>query len=98
MIRSSGHDEPQDVKMVKAAGATGPSAYQLPANHFTVLYGVDTPSRAELIASTHTIDEIRYVGRTARVAESPRASVGRRRRAPVILHIVLHRCARCHSA
>ncbi len=83
------------VKMVKAAGASEVHLrISCPPTISPCFYGVDTPSRAELIASTHTIDEIRkYVGADSLAySESPRASVGRRRRAPVILHIVLHRC------
>ncbi|MDD9973280.1 MAG: amidophosphoribosyltransferase, partial [Candidatus Poribacteria bacterium] len=30
-----------------------------PPNKFSCFYGVDTPTRRELIASSHTIDEIR---------------------------------------
>src|SRR5689334_11529168 len=52
------------VKMVKAAGASEVHLrISCPPTISPCFYGVDTPSRAELIASTHTIDEIRkYVG------------------------------------
>src|SRR6185369_5754132 len=52
------------VKMVKAAGASEVHLrISCPPTIAPCFYGVDTPSRAELIASTHTIDEIRkYVG------------------------------------
>jgi len=50
--------------MVKAAGAREVHLrISCPPTISPCFYGVDTPSRAELIASTHTIDEIRkYVG------------------------------------
>jgi amidophosphoribosyltransferase len=52
------------VKMVKAAGACEVHLrISCPPTVSPCFYGVDTPSRAELIAATHTIDEIRkYVG------------------------------------
>jgi amidophosphoribosyltransferase len=52
------------VKMVKAAGAREVHLrISCPPTISPCFYGVDTPSRAELIAATHTIDEIRrYVG------------------------------------
>jgi len=52
------------VKMVKAAGAKEVHLrISCPPTISPCFYGVDTPSRAELIAATHTIDEIRrYVG------------------------------------
>jgi amidophosphoribosyltransferase len=52
------------VKMVKAAGASEVHLrISCPPTISPCFYGVDTPSRAELIAATHTIDEIRrYVG------------------------------------
>jgi amidophosphoribosyltransferase len=52
------------VKMVKAAGASEVHLrISCPPTISPCFYGVDTPSRAELIASTHTIEEIRkYVG------------------------------------
>jgi amidophosphoribosyltransferase len=52
------------VKMVKAAGAREVHLrISCPPTIAPCFYGVDTPSRAELIGATHTIDEIRkYVG------------------------------------
>jgi amidophosphoribosyltransferase len=52
------------VKMVKAAGAREVHLrISCPPTISPCFYGVDTPSRAELIAATHTIEEIRkYVG------------------------------------
>ena len=52
------------VKMVKAAGAREVHLrISCPPTISPCYYGVDTPSRAELIAATHTVDEIRkYVG------------------------------------
>jgi amidophosphoribosyltransferase len=52
------------VKMVKAAGAREVHLrISCPPTISPCFYGVDTPSRTELIAATHTIDEIRrYVG------------------------------------
>ncbi len=52
------------VKMVKAAGASEVHLrISCPPTISPCFYGVDTPSRAELIAATHTTEEIRkYVG------------------------------------
>ena len=52
------------VKMIKAAGAKEVHLrISCPPTVSPCFYGVDTPSRAELIAATHTIDEIsKYVG------------------------------------
>jgi amidophosphoribosyltransferase len=52
------------VKMVKAAGAREVHLrISCPPTVSPCFYGVDTPSRAELIGATHTIEEIRkYVG------------------------------------
>jgi amidophosphoribosyltransferase len=52
------------VKMVKAAGAREVHLrISCPPTVSPCFYGVDTPSRTELIAANHTIDEIRqYVG------------------------------------
>jgi len=48
------------VKMVKAAGASEVHLrISCPPTISPCFYGVDTPSRSELIAATHTIDEIR---------------------------------------
>ncbi|MEO8076800.1 MAG: amidophosphoribosyltransferase [Acidobacteriota bacterium] len=52
------------VKMVKAAGARAVHLrISCPPTISPCFYGVDTPSRSELIAATHTIEEIRkYIG------------------------------------
>jgi amidophosphoribosyltransferase len=52
------------VKMVKAAGASEVHLrISCPPTVSPCFYGVDTPSRSELIAATHTIEDIRkYVG------------------------------------
>jgi amidophosphoribosyltransferase len=48
------------VKMVKAAGAREVHLrISCPPTISPCFYGVDTPSRSELIAATHTVDEIR---------------------------------------
>jgi amidophosphoribosyltransferase len=52
------------VKMVRAAGATEVHMrISCPPTISPCFYGVDTPRRAELIAATHTLEEIRrYIG------------------------------------
>jgi amidophosphoribosyltransferase len=52
------------VKMVKAAGATEVHMrISCPPTISPCFYGVDTPRRSELIAATHTLEEIqRYIG------------------------------------
>ncbi len=52
------------VKMVRAAGATEVHMrISCPPTISPCFYGVDTPKRAELIAATHSLDEIRrYIG------------------------------------
>ncbi len=48
------------VKIVRQAGATAVHVrIASPPNKFPCFYGVDTPTRAELIASKHSIEEIR---------------------------------------
>ncbi len=48
------------VKIVREGGATAVHLrIASPPNKFSCFYGVDTPTRAELIASSHTIEEIR---------------------------------------
>ena len=51
------------VKMLKAAGALEVHLrISSPPTQWPCFYGIDTPSRQELIASSHTVDEIaRYV-------------------------------------
>ena len=57
-------------------------------------YGVDTPSRAELIAATHTLEEIRKYVEADSVAYLSLEGLKRRGRVQqnVLLHLVLHRC------
>ncbi len=52
------------VKMVRAAGATEVHLrISCPPTVSPCFYGVDTPQRSELIAATHSIDEVRrYIG------------------------------------
>ena len=48
------------VKIVRQGGATAVHLrIASPPNKFSCFYGVDTPTRGELIASSHTIEEIR---------------------------------------
>ena len=48
------------VKIVRQAGATAVHVrIASPPNKFPCFYGVDTPTRAELIASKHSIEDIR---------------------------------------
>jgi len=48
------------VKMLKAAGAKEVHMrISSPATYYPCFYGIDTPTRRELIASSHSIDEIR---------------------------------------
>jgi amidophosphoribosyltransferase len=47
------------VKMIRAAGATEVHLrISSPPTAWPCYYGIDTPTRQELIASTHTVDEI----------------------------------------
>ena len=58
------HHQPQD-RAHAAAGrrARGAHAHQLAADDAPCFYGIDTPTREELIASTHSVAETReYVG------------------------------------
>jgi amidophosphoribosyltransferase len=69
------------VKMVKAAGAREVHLrISCPPTVSPCFYGVDTPSRSELIAATHTIDEIRKYVEADSLAylsiEGLRAAVG----------------------
>ena len=82
------------VKMVKAAGAREVHLrISCPPTVSPCFYGVDTPSRAELIAATHTIEEIRkYVGADTLAylsLEGMRAALGSEQQ--LVLHVVLHR-------
>ena len=48
------------IKIVRQGGATAVHLrIASPPNKFPCFYGVDTPTRAELIASSHTIEDIR---------------------------------------
>ena len=69
------HDEPEDREDGEGrrarAKCTCESAARRPMS--PCFYGVDTPSRAELIAATHTIEEIRkYVGADSAGVPEPR--------------------------
>ncbi len=82
------------VRMVKAAGAKEVHMrISCPPTISPCFYGVDTPRRSELIAATHTLEEIRrYLDATSLSYITPRrpARVG----GPgtiVVLHVVLHR-------
>jgi amidophosphoribosyltransferase len=52
------------VKMVRAAGATEVHMrISCPPTISPCFYGVDTPERSELIAATHSVEEVcRYIG------------------------------------
>ena len=82
------------VKMVRAAGAREVHLrISCPPTISPCFYGVDTPNRSELIAATHTIEEIRkYVAAdTPRLSEPRRPAARGRTAAAVVLHLVLHR-------
>ena len=82
------------VKMVRAAGAREVHLrISCPPTVSPCFYGVDTPSRSELIAATHTIEEIRkYVEADSLALSEPRRPArGRRQPAGLVLHVVLHR-------
>ena len=81
------------VKMVRAAGATEVHMrISCPPTISPCFYGVDTPQRSELIAATHSLEEIRTLHRRgfARLSQPGRAALGGGRRARVVLHVVLH--------
>ena len=82
------------VKMVRAAGATEVHMrISCPPTISPCFYGVDTPRRSELIAATHTLEEIRrYIGADSLgyiSVEGLLDAVGSGR--DVVLHVVLHR-------
>ena len=82
------------VKMVKAAGAREVHLrISCPPTVSPCFYGVDTPSRSELIAATHTAEEIRKYVEADSLAylslDGLRQAVGLG--ADVVLHVVLHR-------
>ena len=72
------------VKMVRAAGATEVHVrISCPPTISPCFYGVDTPRRSELIAATHTLEEIAHVSecRQRRIPEPRGNAVGARIRA-----------------
>jgi amidophosphoribosyltransferase len=80
------------VKMVKAAGAREVHMrISCPPTISPCFYGVDTPSRKELIGATHTVEEIRKYIEADSLSylslEGLRAAVGPGR---VLLHLLLH--------
>ena len=82
------------VKMVKAAGAKEVHMrISCPPTISPCFYGVDTPRRSELIAATHTLEEIqKYIGADSvgyLSLEGLLSAVGTRR--IVLLHVLLHR-------
>ena len=82
------------VKMVKAAGASEVHLrISCPPTVSPCFYGVDTPSRSELIAATHTIDEIRKYVEADSLAylsiDGLRQAVGAQQ--ALVLHVVLYR-------
>ena len=82
------------VKMVRAAGASEVHMrISCPPTISPCFYGVDTPKRAELIAATHSLEEIRrYIGADSLGYLSLDGMlVGGRPGAHVVLHVVLHR-------
>ena len=87
------HDQPQDRQdgARRRRGGSAP-AHQLPADRSPCFYGVDTPRRSELIAATHSLEEIRkYVGADTIGYLSLGgllSSVKTQER--VVLHVVLH--------
>ena len=81
------------VKMVRAAGASEVHMrISCPPTISPCFYGVDTPRRAELIAATHSLEEIRrYIGADSLgylSLEGLLAAGGTGAR--VVLHVVLH--------
>jgi amidophosphoribosyltransferase len=66
------------VKMVRAAGAREVHMrISCPPTISPCFYGVDTPRRSELIAATHTLEEIRkYVGADSARVPQPRGPAG----------------------
>ena len=82
------------VKMVKAAGAREVHLrISCPPTISPCFYGVDTPSRSELIAATHTGEEIRKYVEADSLAylslEGLRQAVGDA--TELVLHVLLHR-------
>ena len=81
------------VKMVRAAGAREVHMrISCPPTISPCFYGVDTPQRSELIAATHSLEEIRrYIGADSLgylSLDGLLSAVGSAR--PSLLHVVLH--------
>ena len=82
------------VRMIKAAGAKEVHVrISCPPTISPCFYGVDTPRRSELIAATHTLEEIRkYLGADSLALPQPGGPPRRGQLAPVrLLHRLLHR-------
>ena len=82
------------VKMIRSAGAKAVHVrISSPPIQWPCYYGIDTPTRKELIGSSHSIEEIcRYLGRRlARLPLARRDAEGDRLRAGALLPRVLHR-------
>ena len=91
------HDQPQDrARWCAAAGAQEVHVrISCPPTISPCFYGVDTPRRSELIAATHTLDEIREFLDADSVGylslEGLMSAVGNERQ--LVLHVVLHRAS-----
>ena len=82
------------VRLVKAAGAREVHVrISCPPTISPCFYGVDTPSRKDLIGATHTVPEIRdfLEADTPRVSEPERPAAGGWRSPELLLHVLLHR-------
>ena len=84
------------VRMVRAAGAKEVHVrISCPPTISPCFYGVDTPRRSELIAATHTLEEIREYLDADSVAylslEGLLSAVGAEQQ--LVLHVVLHRAS-----
>ena len=82
------------VRMVRSSGAREVHMrISCPPTVSPCFYGVDTPRRSELIAATHTLEEIRQVPRCRqpRVPEHRRSHRSGEGRAIEVLHVVLYR-------
>jgi amidophosphoribosyltransferase len=49
------------VRMVRSSGAAKCTCVSAARRRVTCFYGVDTPARSELIAATHSLEEIRSI-------------------------------------
>ena len=82
------------VKMIRApARARSHVRISSPPIQWPCYYGIDTPTRKELIGSSHSVDEIRrYLGRRlARLPLARRHAEGDRYRPGALLPRLLHR-------